>query len=48
MSGPCDYEGMPYHNRYCYICRLAEGKLQELTEYMDTALVMAVLGEPEV
>jgi ketosteroid isomerase-like protein len=31
--------GKPYNNTYCYICRLADGKLKELTEYMDTQLV---------
>ena len=39
--------GVPYHNDYCYICRLADGKLKELIEYMDTELVRAALGEPE-
>ena len=34
--------GTPYNNTYCWVCRIAEGKLQELTEYMDTALVTAV------
>jgi ketosteroid isomerase-like protein len=32
-------EGSTYHNKYCWVCRLAEGKLQELNEYMDTQLV---------
>lgn len=36
--------GKPYNNSYCYVCRLAEGKLQELTEYMDTELATAALG----
>jgi len=35
--------GMPYNNTYCWVCRLAGGKLQELTEYMDTELVTAAL-----
>jgi len=35
--------GLPYNNTYCWVCRIAEGKLQELTEYMDTALVTAAL-----
>jgi ketosteroid isomerase-like protein len=38
--------GKPYHNSYCWVCRIADGKLQELTEYMDTALVAAALGDP--
>jgi len=36
-------DGKPYHNTYCWVCRLADGKIHELTEYMDTALVAAVL-----
>src|SRR5215831_8224661 len=38
--------GKAYNNTYCFVIRLAEGRIQELTEYMDTALVTAVLGEP--
>jgi hypothetical protein len=38
--------GKPYNNSYCFVMRLAEGKLREITEYMDTELVTAVLGEP--
>ncbi len=36
--------GIPYNNTYCYVCRLADGKLRELTEYFDTELVTAALG----
>src|SRR5205807_9699742 len=35
--------GQPYHNRYCYVCRLSDGKLKELREYLDTQLATAVL-----
>lgn len=38
--------GMPYHNRYCYVFRIREGKVVEITEYMDTALADAVLADP--
>jgi ketosteroid isomerase-like protein len=38
--------GEPYNNTYCYVCRLAEGKLRELTEYCDTALVATALSPP--
>jgi uncharacterized protein len=38
--------GVPYNNTYCFVFRLAEGKVQELTEYMDTELVTSVLAEP--
>ena len=36
--------GTPYNNAYCWVCRVADGKLQELTEYLDTELVRAALG----
>lgn len=39
--------GKPYCNTYCMIYRLAGGKLRECTEYMDTALVEAVLDAPK-
>jgi uncharacterized protein len=35
--------GTPYNNRYCFVFRLTDGKLQELTEYMDTELVATAL-----
>jgi ketosteroid isomerase-like protein len=38
--------GKPYHNAYCYVIRLEGGKLRELTEYLDTALVEAALIDP--
>ncbi|KAB2911144.1 MAG: nuclear transport factor 2 family protein [Hyphomicrobiaceae bacterium] len=38
--------GKPYCNTYCMVIRLADGKLKELTEYLDTELVTAVLGDP--
>jgi len=39
-------QGKPYNNSYCWVCRFADGKLRELTEYMDTELVSAVLEDP--
>ncbi len=36
--------GLPYNNAYCWVCRIAEGKLQELTEYCDTELITAALN----
>ncbi len=39
--------GKPYNNTYCYVCKFSDGKLIELTEYMDTQLVVDVLGNPE-
>ena len=38
--------GVPYCNTYCFVFRVADGKLAELTEYMDSELVTAVLGDP--
>lgn len=39
-------QGQPYKNEYCMVCRLQDGKLVELIEYLDTELVTAVLGDP--
>ncbi len=38
--------GELYANTYCFVIRVTDGKLRELTEYMDTALVDRVLGAP--
>lgn len=38
--------GQPYCNDYCMVCRLRDGKLVELIEYLDTEKVTAVLGDP--
>lgn len=38
--------GVPYNNAYCYVFRLGDGKLREMTEYLDTELVTAALGDP--
>lgn len=35
-----------YDNKYCYVIRMAGGKMVELTEYMDTALADRVLAPP--
>ncbi len=39
--------GERYDNKYCYVIRMAEGKMVELTEYMDTALADRVLMAPD-
>jgi uncharacterized protein len=39
-------QGKPYNNVYCHVLRLEGGKLKEWTEYADSALVNAVLGDP--
>jgi ketosteroid isomerase-like protein len=38
--------GMDYNNSYCFVLKLADGKLTELREYLDTALVERVFGSP--
>jgi ketosteroid isomerase-like protein len=38
--------GVPYENTYCWIFRLAAGKVKEITEYCDTLLFAEVLGGP--
>ncbi|HTC30770.1 MAG TPA: nuclear transport factor 2 family protein [Candidatus Acidoferrum sp.] len=38
--------GHAYNNSYCYVCRFADGKMVELTEYLDTALVEKALLPP--
>jgi uncharacterized protein len=38
--------GQAYNNSYCYVCRLCNGMICELTEYLDTKLVEEVLGKP--
>jgi len=36
--------GRPYNNRYCFVFRVADGKLREVKEYMDTELASSVLS----
>lgn len=37
-------DGRRYDNSYCWVVRFADGRLIELTEYMDTQLVIDALG----
>jgi ketosteroid isomerase-like protein len=37
--------GKPYNNRYCFVFRVNDGKLKEVTEYLDTELVSSALGD---
>jgi len=39
--------GLPYNNNYCFVFRLSDNRLKEVTEYFDTELVTAALGQPE-
>jgi ketosteroid isomerase-like protein len=36
--------GEAYNNTYCWVIRMAGGKMRELTEYCDTALIERVLA----
>ncbi len=42
-EGGLTKEGKDYNNTYCNVIRLRDGKIAEVTEYCDTALVNAVL-----
>ena len=37
--------GDTYNNTYCQVFRLANGKVQEVTEYLDTELVTTAFGK---
>lgn len=37
--------GKSYNNKYCWVCNINDGKVQEVREYMDTALVIETFGE---
>ena len=37
--------GKPYNNRYCFVFRVVDGKLKEVTEYTDTLLITKVFDE---
>jgi uncharacterized protein len=38
--------GKAYNNEYCFLYRLAGGKIVEVTEYLDTELASAALQAP--
>ena len=38
--------GAPYNNSYCFVVRMDGGKMKELVEYCDTALIERVLQPP--
>lgn len=35
--------GKPYNNSYCYVCRMEDGKLKDVVEYLDTKLFSEVI-----
>lgn len=37
--------GKPYNNTYCLVYRLANGKIQEGTEYLDTEVLTSAFGK---
>jgi uncharacterized protein len=37
--------GKPYNNRYCFVFRVSDGKLKEVTEYLNTELVSSTLAD---
>ena len=36
--------GKSYNNTYCHVFRITNGKISEVTEYLDTELVTSVFG----
>jgi hypothetical protein len=36
--------GKPYNNSYCIVAKFADGKIKEMTDYVDTALIDSALG----
>jgi uncharacterized protein len=43
-SGRKTKTGNPYNNRYCLVYKVIDGKIKEITEYLDTELVTAAFG----
>ena len=37
--------GVDYNNTYCHVFRVVDGKIRELTEYLDTELVTRAFGK---
>lgn len=45
VSGTAEtLDGVPYNNTYCQVIRIRNGKITEVKEYMDTALINSVFG----
>ncbi|MGD9600469.1 MAG: nuclear transport factor 2 family protein [Gammaproteobacteria bacterium] len=36
--------GVPYNNTYCWVYRFANGRISQITEYLDTELVTRAFG----
>ena len=41
-------DGRIYQNKYCWVCKVVDGKIRELKEYMDTELVTRTFSEKPV
>lgn len=42
------HDGQPYHNHYCLVIRVADGKIAEVHEHLDTLYFhQVVMGTPE-
>ena len=37
-------DGTPYNNTYCQVIRIRDGKIADVKEYMDPALIDSVFG----
>jgi ketosteroid isomerase-like protein len=37
--------GLPYRQTYCWVMRLADGRIEEVTAYLDTELVSAMFHD---
>jgi len=37
-------DGTPYNNTYCQVIRIRDGRIADVKEYMDTALIDSVFG----
>jgi uncharacterized protein len=35
--------GRPYNNEYCIVCRIVDGEIREMTDYIDTELITSAL-----
>jgi ketosteroid isomerase-like protein len=36
--------GGPYNNPYCIVCRIVDGKIKKMTDYVDTEVITSTLG----
>lgn len=37
--------GIPYNNEYCFVYLMEDGRIKEVTEYLDTELVTKALAD---